>query len=46
LREHPCRAAYPLIAAIQRRERGRVSLGNEGDEAWSVLVESESTELR
>ena len=41
LAEHPERVAHPLLAAIHRREAGRIALGDEGDEAWSISVHLE-----
>lgn len=39
--DHPLRGAHRLLAAIERRTPGPVALGTDGDESWSVRVESE-----
>jgi hypothetical protein len=44
LANHPCRNAHALLAAIHHHHTGRVSLGQELDEAWSVSVTLEPEE--
>ncbi|MBL4687070.1 MAG: beta-ketoacyl synthase chain length factor [Nannocystaceae bacterium] len=44
LADHPCRPAYALLQAIASETSGRVHLGREEDEAWSVMVGSSPTE--
>lgn len=45
LADHPCRPAYALLQAITSKTPGRVHLGCEEDEGWSVMVGSSPTEL-